>query len=73
MSAVLRSHRAIRPGRPPTRREVLNMSKIEENLMAWLRNAHAMEEQAETMLTALAGRTGDYPEVKALAAAILQP
>jgi ferritin-like metal-binding protein YciE len=42
------------------------MSELEENLMAWLRNAHAMEEQAETMLTALAGRTGDYPEVKAL-------
>ena len=42
------------------------MSELEENLMVWLRNAHAMEEQAETMLTALAGRTGDYPEVKAL-------
>jgi ferritin-like metal-binding protein YciE len=41
------------------------MTKAEENLMAWLRNAHAMEEQAVTMLTALAGRTGDYPDVKA--------
>lgn len=42
------------------------MTKAEENLMAWLRDAHAMEEQAETMLTALGGRTGDYPEVKTL-------
>jgi len=41
------------------------MSKLEENLMAWLRNAHAMEEQAVTMLTSLASRTGDYPDVKA--------
>jgi ferritin-like metal-binding protein YciE len=40
-------------------------AKAEEDLMAWLRNAHAMEEQAVTMLEALAGRTGDYPEVKA--------
>jgi ferritin-like metal-binding protein YciE len=39
-------------------------AKAEEDLMAWLRNAHAMEEQAVTMLEALAGRTGDYPEVK---------
>jgi ferritin-like metal-binding protein YciE len=41
------------------------MAKAEENLMAWLRNAHAMEEQAVTMLTSLASRTGDYPDVKA--------
>jgi ferritin-like metal-binding protein YciE len=41
------------------------MTKLEENLMSWLRNAHAMEEQAETMLKSLAGRTGDYPDVKA--------
>lgn len=41
------------------------MTKVEENPMAWLRNAHAMEEQALTMLEALAGRTGDYPDVKA--------
>jgi ferritin-like metal-binding protein YciE len=40
-------------------------NKLEENLMSWLRNAHAMEEQAETMLKTLAGRTGDYPDVKA--------
>lgn len=41
------------------------MTKAEDNLMAWLRNARAMEEQAATMLEALAGRTGDYPDVKA--------
>jgi ferritin-like metal-binding protein YciE len=41
------------------------MTKAEENLMSWLRNAHAMEEQAVMMLEALAGRTGDYPNVKA--------
>jgi ferritin-like metal-binding protein YciE len=39
------------------------MNKIEENLMAWLHNAHAMEEQAVTMLTSLASRTRDYPDV----------
>lgn len=40
------------------------MNKIEENFMAWLHNAHAMEEQAVTMLTSLASRTHDYPELK---------
>jgi ferritin-like metal-binding protein YciE len=44
--------------------EVLIM-KAEENLMAWLRNAHAMEEQAVTMLNSLASRTADYPDMKA--------
>jgi ferritin-like metal-binding protein YciE len=42
------------------------MTKAKENLMAWLRDAHAMEEQAETMLKALAGRTDDFPEIKTL-------
>jgi ferritin-like metal-binding protein YciE len=41
------------------------MNKVEANLMAWLRNTHAMEEQAVAMLTSLASRTGDYPDVKA--------
>jgi ferritin-like metal-binding protein YciE len=40
------------------------MNKIEKNFMTWLHNAHAMEEQAVTMLTSLAGRTRDYPELK---------
>jgi len=43
--------------------EVQTMNKAEENLMAWLGNAHAMEEQAVTMLIGLANRTVDYPEV----------
>lgn len=34
-----------------------------EHLMDWLRDAHAMEEQAETMLTSMAGRIEGYPEV----------
>ncbi|ABO58132.1 ferritin-like domain-containing protein [Burkholderia vietnamiensis] len=36
----------------------------EENLMDWLRDAHAMEEQAETMLTSMAGRIDHYPDLK---------
>ncbi|MFJ3465845.1 ferritin-like domain-containing protein [Achromobacter spanius] len=39
-------------------------SKAAEHLLDWLRDAHAMEEQAETMLTSLAGRIETYPEVK---------
>jgi ferritin-like metal-binding protein YciE len=39
-------------------------SKPAEHLLDWLRDAHAMEEQAETMLTSLAGRIETYPEVK---------
>ena len=41
------------------------MATAEERLMEWLRDAHAMEEQAETMLGALAQRIENYPEVKA--------
>jgi len=41
------------------------MPSREEHLMAWLRDAHAMEKQAETMLSAMAGRIENYPDVKA--------
>jgi ferritin-like metal-binding protein YciE len=41
------------------------MATADENLMDWLRDAHAMEEQAEKMLTATAGRLKNYPEFKA--------
>ena len=41
------------------------MATTDENLMDWLRDAHAMEEQAEKMLTATAGRLENYPEFKA--------
>lgn len=37
-----------------------------ENLLAWLKDAHAMEKQAETMLSAMAGRIDSYPEVRAM-------
>lgn len=41
------------------------MASAEERLMEWLRDAHAMEGQAETMLSSLAQRIKNYPEVKA--------
>jgi len=37
----------------------------EENLNDWLRDAHAMEQQAEKMLTAQAERLEHYPELRA--------
>lgn len=40
-------------------------TRAEENLMDWLRDAHAMEEQAEKMLSATADRLEHYPELKA--------
>jgi ferritin-like metal-binding protein YciE len=40
------------------------MSKAEERLLEWLRDAHAMEEQAETMLDGLARRLEHYPELR---------
>lgn len=41
------------------------MASAEERLLEWLRDAHAMEEQAEQMLSGLAGRIENYPDVKA--------
>lgn len=35
------------------------------NLITWLRDAHAMEEQAETMLASQHGRLENYPELRA--------
>jgi ferritin-like metal-binding protein YciE len=43
----------------------MTMGKAEERLMQWLRDAHAMEKQAEQMLSALAGRIENYPQLKA--------
>jgi ferritin-like metal-binding protein YciE len=48
------------------------MATAEERLMEWLRDAHAMEEQAITMLTSLAERIENYPEVKAQVEAHLE-
>ncbi len=41
------------------------MATPKEHLIAWLRDAHAMEEQAETMLTAQSRRLQNYPDLKA--------
>lgn len=40
------------------------MASADKRLMEWLRDAHAMEEQSETMLAALAKRIENYPEVR---------
>ncbi len=36
-----------------------------EHFLDWLRDAHAMEEQAETMLTTMESRIENYPELRA--------
>ena len=41
------------------------MTDPKENLLDWLRDAHAMEQQAEQMLRAQSGRLEHYPELKA--------
>lgn len=41
------------------------MAEINENLLDWLRNAYAMEQQAEQMLKAQASRIQHYPAWKA--------
>lgn len=40
------------------------MATADETLDLWLRDAHAMEEQAEHMLGALVGRIENYPNLK---------
>jgi ferritin-like metal-binding protein YciE len=42
-----------------------HMATMEERLMEWLRDAHAMEQQADTMLTSMAQRIENYPDVRA--------
>jgi ferritin-like metal-binding protein YciE len=41
------------------------MATPQENLLDWLRDAHAMEQQAEKMLRAQSERLEHYPELKA--------
>jgi ferritin-like metal-binding protein YciE len=41
------------------------MASAEERLMEWLRDAHAAEEQAETMLSGMARRIENHPDLKA--------
>lgn len=38
-------------------------SRASEHLMDWLKDAHAMEEQAETMLKGMASRIESYPDL----------
>lgn len=40
------------------------MPTSDERFMSWLRDAHAMEEQAEQMLSSLVRRLESYPELK---------
>src|SRR5437588_8109517 len=42
----------------------MKMASAEERLMEWLRDAHAAEEQAETMLSGMARRIENYPDLK---------
>ena len=41
------------------------MATPQENLLDWLRDAHAMEQQAEQMLKAQSKRLEHYPQLKA--------
>ncbi|QWT20754.1 DUF892 family protein [Bacillus sp. NP157] len=41
------------------------MAELQDNLIDWLRDAHAMEQQAEHMLKAQAARIEHYPQLKA--------
>jgi ferritin-like metal-binding protein YciE len=41
------------------------MASAEERFMEWLRDAHAAEEQAKTMLSGMARRIENYPQLKA--------
>ncbi|RXT54357.1 hypothetical protein B6S44_15055 [Bosea sp. Tri-44] len=41
------------------------MTNPQDHLLDWLRDAHAMEQQAITMLSALARRIENYPELRA--------
>jgi len=39
-------------------------TQAQEHLLAWLRDAHAMEEQAETLLTSQISRLKHYPDLR---------
>lgn len=47
------------------RKEMNEHDPAREHLVDWLRDAHAMEQQAESMLKGQASRLEHYPEVKA--------
>src|SRR5690606_36737977 len=48
----------------PTPEETQAMTEPREHLLHWLRDAHAMEQQAERMLKAQASRIENYPAMK---------
>ena len=48
----------------PTEQEIPMAASAEDRLMDWLRDAHAAEEQAATMLASTARRIVNYPELK---------
>ena len=39
-------------------------TQAQEHLLAWLRDAHAMEEQAETLLSSQISRLKHYPDLR---------
>lgn len=41
------------------------MATVQDNLLDWLRDAHAMEQQAETMLSSQVERLEHYPDLRA--------
>ncbi|MEJ8571469.1 ferritin-like domain-containing protein [Microbaculum marinum] len=41
------------------------MTSVDETLMDWLRDAHAAEQQAETMLKGMTSRLEHYPDLRA--------
>lgn len=41
------------------------MEQTRQNYLAWLRDAHAMEEQALTMMQGMASRLENYPQLRA--------
>lgn len=45
--------------------ETMPDSEAREHLLEWLRDAHAMEQQAQTMLSGQIDRLENYPELKA--------
>lgn len=53
-------------GNPTMANQGVTMDRdvLESHFMDWLRDAHAMEQQAETMLTAMAKRIENYPDLK---------
>src|SRR3954451_7226038 len=48
-----------------TLRQEHDMARADERLMEWLRDAHAAEQQAKTMLNGMFSRIENYPQLKA--------